>query len=812
MKGEKVVASNNQTHPLTDAAQEYSGDTPKVLRFLRDIDRLHDCIRTAETDVEFSSSGQLFYSVDTNVLEMFIKPREMGFGNSNRRGYTHIFRDDPPSVAWSVAQEVSEQIFFPHSTTSEAYSADAARTLLLLPGIDSEIFPMLARILNTDAGKAQEARALVSETPTKDHLQELSKLESESKYKYLRENLPEIWDLLFGPDGASKKAKRIEALAKAASIISVRSLSASHFNLFPPEMLDVIQRAGTVQASVERRSEIIVVVRRVLENVFRESPLKSRSPATERADAKRLDNDITAIAWLIHTNEALAAKSFRIAHITAAERILRACRHLFVDEAGVFLGSSPRVGSTSVANAYIRHPLQFWKSKVDSRIEGVSRDAGGISDIRTDWLSLLLPTRFIGVSSVTNSDMETLSKYLPRTSPQIRSFRDRWQTFSSLLIAKYATHLDAASTRIDEIFSDIDKQIKVTTDDLLVSSVQLGLKFLVGSNNDTSARMPPKIIFDSNVTAHIAVQSILNALSNRTEPDTGAVFRQAFDDLRSSKSHPYFFELSMATVYASEQQYRAASVLGMRSLDIARSLSDSEAAEFGITGREAYYLMAICTRILARSVEDFRRSELFLTLAKRALERDTAVNPDLGVTVARFLAEDAARAVGQFLFLQTREYDQVGEGVLSLVRAISKQLENHAYGSRELELAKGISLRLLVNELTIMIHDPKVVQRISQSREAAGEFLRGVESAECILKSQRDTGSKISFLHLTIVGVAGAILRATLGQSGYRENELASSGIASLLSDEGIEANSVTVYDRRRFLIMRELFLKYSED
>jgi hypothetical protein len=787
---------SSDSKPAT-GAQDRIQSPLAINQFINDLKRLHDRIRTVEVDRRFSKEGQVFYAIDTNILDLYISPKEMGCGSNSVPGYTRIFHDDPDELAWSIAQETSSTIFFPRLGPDNSDEWHASRPLLLLPGIDREVFRRLTEQLEGIAVTSAQTRALSSAPAAKAHLDRMRSLPSSEKYTYLEKNLPEVFDIIFGPDGATKKAARIKNLAENSKIISVRALDLKYASVFPPLFIDGLRETWSAEGT-KRRARISADVARALESVDRRA---SGRKSSRYAQGRRRDNDIEALNWLISANEYLADRGFRIAQVTGAETIIRAGKQLFVGVDGKYVGTNPTIGSRSVSELYLRHPLQFWQTRVDDPVDTGTDELQTFGDAGTFWLNLVLPSRMLSSNVAPTKSFGSGTRF----AAQLERFRDGWNHLSALLVAKYGSQSGISSREIEEIFRDIDGFIDKSVDEVFTSSAALGLALLVGSDVSSFPRNPPTVVFDSNQTADDAVRRIQDLLTSNASSPSKDSMKSAFSSLQSGSSHPYFFELGLATVYSSEQQYRAASICANRAVGIARSLPNDVSVRLGITGREAFYLLSICTRLLARSLEDYRQAELYAALARDALRQDRQVNPSLGVTEARFIVEDAARSVGKSLFRVFRLDDESDVSGVREVAQLWTALNSLTFGASEKHLISGLKLKMLINELSLFIHLRKHRSRVLESEGLRREFTLKVENAISALADGSRKVRKLSFLHICVLSVSRFLLSgdANFGIDMGLPAQL--STFERLLSKENIASNSVTAYDTDRFCHMRSL-------
>jgi len=789
----------------TDKLVQKDSQLDELTQFLADTAAFEAKAHGWEIDADFElNDGQVFYSIDTDIFDMYLKPFAEGpdrldpkTNRRSRQGYAQIFRDDPVEVSGVVAEALSEAIFFKNSEDYD--QGQFARHLLVLPGVESEVMSALDSILRRAMQKGRKAQEEVTEADAAEKIRTLSTLASEARYDELQKSLPKTFDLLFDRDSPKFIADRMRRLTAHGSVTFSEKLGDGFADRFPPRFIEILQDARDDEELKNRRKS--------LESRLRELDYKvdTQTDAHER--------DLKLLSELLTLNELLIPEGYKICHVTGAWRIHEALRSIkivselenpFFEEGRVLDKDEEHlIQGSMTANTYcIRYPLAFWRSKSfknNVRPEQYSPEEHAFIDDWTSWVDPIVSRKM----ARENQTITQLKGYARRamqvglSNGAVEGIKQRWTAFSALIVPSRASASKRFSKDFEGVFTDLNKAFSNAFEALFDSCAELGLAVSAGSSGATQSRLNPPIIFECNEQAQAAINQIEHALSGGNRSASSGSFTAAFEALRESnvEEDRYFFNVGIAVVFANERQFQSAKLYADRAVSCANNLSKEAIERSEVTGRESYFLNAILTRLTARSPSDYERAKVYLRLARNRLEQDRLRNPNLGISNFRFECEDIARELGLTLFRRFSPSKRpIERGFASSVMQRTKKLQGAEYETAELWLKEKMTVRLAINAITANIFCDDALKEMTTNDLHRFDFQKQIE----IVRSSQgfsDTASrKGSYLH-SITILAARCLTLTAKEDAVELTKIAD----KLLTDSMIRKHKVTAYDADRF-------------
>lgn len=723
-------------------------------------------IKGWQLDDDFRQDGGItIYSVDTDILALYI--------DRQNREYTKIFSKDKEEFKAAVAEGIVDSIFF--EKLGHKNRTGVPRSLVLLPGIDKELVRVIGAIVSKLATEAENAAKNAKHIDIEEEIRTIESIkDNQNKLQYFSEALPDHYAVFFGDNTLQQKIQRITRISREFRLTALARIDRTMTDRFPLQFVECIRRLPA-ELNDERRR-----VRAAIEQKVARS--SETSPESREAD-------VEALSWLIALNQHLKPEGIRIIHITGTESLLAGCQKLSIGRDGRLLDHG--TSGSSVTEAYLRHPLAFWRSPEFKRsfLEGVS---GFNIDDWTQWVNPLLPsTRPLKRRVIS----ETARKVQAENPRALHDFERKWENFSLAVISAQALALGRFNNDGASILRNISSLYQQLYEEFLESSALLGLAVTskIGGAGLPS-RLLPIVMFDANRDADTAIYRVIK----RLEGDKYS-YQAAFTELRKAGANNYFMYIAISVLFTREKQYKAAMTYASMAIQTAQELPRSQARKEQVSGREAYYLMAVLLRTQARKYADFVVAQRTLVTARYCLNSvDREINPEIDITDFRFNSEELAHKVSRFLFdkfvgkvdphVDLDEITKMGETILST-----------KISSRERRHSDIIYLRTYVNMFSIMIHHAPARRRITTNDKELERWRNWYQTADAIF-IKLHTAEK-TYLHKVVLIVARAVLfGCKIGEAHCMQNYT-----GKYLSNEEIRANSVLIYDDTRLKDLREV-------
>ena len=773
----------------------------RLLSLLEDTVEFEEKSHGWERDRAFEADGgQVFYAVDTNIFAFYLEPFLRGpdekFEDGKRRvqGYSQILRTDPPEVAGVIADAMSESIFFDRP---QGYKEPRARHLLLLDGVQGEVFELLnaamRRATNVQASAAKEA----SESNNRELLAELKGQDSDRKYQVVKEKLPHLFELFFSNSSTRDYLERLNRLGSQASVLHLGSASEIDVDKFPLRFLKLVTDSASDPKFQKRMGQI----RDLVEIEF---------PDVRSKKVAAFHNDLDALAQLLALNEVLVPNGFKICLLTGAWSMFQALDGLQADSQGQVqtekeLRKEGDKETLATSKFCLRRPLSFWGSRTfkNSIRKSHNQVRDDFIDRWPSWVDPIVPKNLTlkdGVSIAELKEHAVRAARLGLDEAIVSKFLNDWDQFCSLLIPARAEITNKFSVEFEEVFSDLGGAFSTSVETLFDSCAWVGLLVSSSAPQTFPSRLTPNIIFDCSEAAQKAVDAVERALypKGRTSSLTG--FSKAMIDLRETDTTGYFFNIGVAMMFANERQYEASRIYASRAINIAQAMSNEASDENQISGREAYFLLSSIVRLKARNVEDIDLASNLMRLAKNRLVQDRR-QQDIGVSSIRFDCEDVARETAKIMIRKhIRHQAPQAEEVKSLFARI-RTLFGADYEAKEKALRDKLQLRLSINALSIALIFNGERQNWLSEEDIRGELDFHLERAQSKSKVVRGGTDQGTYLHQTTILAA----KSAFGESGNQP--VTREEVEELFSKENIERHSVTSYDKHRFTELRDICL-----
>jgi hypothetical protein len=784
------------TRPEQDEINAFVG-------FIKETTDFEAKVHGYELDQEYEANdGQIIYSIDTDIVHLFLKPLEMGAnrndpdtGARQRTGYSQIFRSDPQELAGAIGDALSEAIFF--RNTGQIQAPVEARHLLIFPGVDQEIVREINRILETSSMAIKTAQGAASRLDHESILRELKEFEGEALYEEVHKRLPELYEMFFAPSNTASVAKRLRRLMNEGSLTAVTSLSMSYADRFPLKFIQLVQESLTSKEFETRRLAIAEMLARHIRD------------ANKPTDAQV--NDILTLSAIIALNERTAKFGFKTCHLTGSWRLHEGLKSFSVllqsgKEGEFFEKEKGHLSENSISadKYFLRWPVAFWQSH--SFRKNVHPDASEESDLDfiwnwTKWVDAIVPSGAARLDLTNNQLIDFANRALSvgMGIRELTELQQRWKRFSSLIIPSRAKALEEFSEEFSALFSGLDQAFRRTFDTLMDSCARVGVAF--GKIGGARSRMTPPILFECNSEAQFAIDAVEAALKRSAAEAQGLSFNDAFSSLMGDDqpSDKYFFNVGVAIIFANQGELESAKMFATRAATIAQNLSPAMVESTEITGREAYFLICVLTRLTARSPLDLEISSTYMRLARNRLEIDVRRNPKIGISAVRFDCEVVAHEVGVELFKGFRRNDidlslSFSKDILRRVQV----LHDARYEAYEAHLKPRLDVRLSINAISASLY----CRRLVEYPELEMTHLSGLAAEYAIVERNLPNlfggGEEGSYLHKVTIA-AYLLIWGVKANLPAPDPEL----IRELMSFKEIKRHIVTAYDHRRFIWLK---------
>ncbi|BAO43043.1 hypothetical protein [Thiolapillus brandeum] len=615
-------------------------DAQQLVAYVRAATKQLDYLRPRKEDKAFlEQDGKLLYAVDTDVIKLYTNPGEMSVTRKNREGYAQIFPDDDPYLATAIGAALARYVFFYLSENLP---------LLALPPLNEEmqhVYYGIARDASGELDRAQEQKAKLDEIfEQAEDDEELATL--------ILTRAPDIYKVLWD-QGASGELKQFGDLLEESRVA-------------PPCHLldeDLVKDVNLIQAlaPVDQSLQDMFDFRELREAWFdrlRETKSSSR-PIT------LLYDDAVAMARLEWVNDRLEGNKYRLLMITGDQSLFAAAQRY-------------SKGSRSFAEKFLRHPRTYLaEPEVLLTEQGqTSQETGAEGGMANhDDNRFVESLEMLGQSLKLNDSEEALEKsaqsVLDDTPDLLVKFKEKWSKYTSSLAARQIENMEYASEHLNNLHDlqqRLDEKIEETWDSFFKTTTKTGYGLLLYSTSDRRpVRNAPPLRFDSFKKARNFVDIVI------TEGRLPSGAQQSL----KVKEDPwdYTFYLVYALLYAYLGKWGFTKSLAAH----ATYLADKGKVK-AITGREAYFLLAVAVRHSSKKLGDLTDAREYLSMARRLVVEEGHHDRNKDV---RFESELLAIDLTAHLFMAFKG-DKQAKDIPSL-----KELQHSAIAQLE-ELKSGV--------------------------------------------------------------------------------------------------------------------------
>ncbi|RVT93461.1 hypothetical protein [Sphingomonas crocodyli] len=636
--------------------------------------RLRTEIAPFESDMTLTrDGGTVFYAVDTNIVLLFLDPKDRGPLRDGLGGFTHIFPSDSgeEGIAEALAAALTRYIIYRTNTFVRDDQA-ISLPLLLLDGHDAEVRHAYDRFIVRSEGDVEQARTQLN--LLKDELEWAVAAENVSeRVERIKSSARTLLERLYFDNSHGALARKMGSLLSGGRLARLSVVGERFAQAVGLERSQAIRQAflpaHDLMASVE-------------ENRLR-FEWDRRLRAYKKVQGKSVAIDAGALTRLEIVNSKLREHKIRICLITADSSMISACSSYV-----------PEGTDTDFSQLYLRHPRAFLAADEVLTPANLSaaKQIGG-NGIMINWLDTLL-------ADLTSDNGPSLDELGSRAAGDNRSLlKERVQQVVSIdnnaigtLVTDWSAHTQAiqaehaatsnlaqeelqrtiGQVNFDQLDAALDlvqlalsKESEKTWDDYYRAVVRTGFDLLHAQSEGPGRRrrrMAPAVNFQSFTHARDFVREVIAARGVMRFGPGEIEERLA---LIEAQGGSYAVLLAYAVLFADDGRWHVALLTAKRAMAVHQIYDRHKKAQDGdtfvpeavrnrVSGREACYCAAVAQRMMARSLGDFDKSHEYLKRARDALRaRDNHLSSPQD-TETRFRAEELACSTSRLLFQRYR--------------------------------------------------------------------------------------------------------------------------------------------------------------
>lgn len=432
--------------------------------------------------------------------------------------------------------------------------------------------------------------------------------------------------------------------------------------------------------------------------------------------------DAASIGNLYLINEKLKGTGWRAIFVTASRRLSEACYADFLQVYGL-----DREVAKNFSQQFVRHT---WAYTTEALLEPTSGRANfmnwldgllakeaspddfqekRLSDIvrnKKDYANILLNGDNLSSRLVITSAQET---WLDLTADAIARHRietlgigsEQAAALQQRILDKVRATRSGNSTfrGWDELLRDLQEDYDRARDRFYFNYSSIGKGFIFSGN--VLKRNPPDLYFQSLGNSRRILERLCSP-HNYPREDFEADFKNIADDCPDPASQPddrmfsHLRFLLLGAAFAAADRWGVALSHGQMAVAIVERRRDipikTKGPETNISGREAYFLCAVATRVSAQNRRDFYQAERYLLKSETALEQDRKLNDAQRATLVRHKCERLALQLSRYYYerfelnrIATRDEEYCDEFVRPIYEAARVMLSEIAGSSRNMK-------------------------------------------------------------------------------------------------------------------------------
>ncbi len=603
-----------------------------------------------EIDVSFrATGGSIYYAVDGSVLSKRYSNSE----STKNRSILNLFEGAGQPENGNLEEQISDVLleFIFHDLCSSRDQDD--RFHILLPGHVDEARSRFRELLE-QVGKS---RGTSAELSLREYFEKADRLSSnEERFAFLQECEDEIHDLIYRFEQPHHRFREYANLL-ANRLFTIRRAAVSK------PFLSIKNAKGVpVLTNIYKENS---------EDDFEGSAIWWETKLHDKIPDHFLEKDKYALSALDAINRSVRCKDVRVILITDNDEIIETADKYFPHK-----HTDKSKSKYSFADLYVRHP-KSWLAEEGFLFPGVRSEGEGDRQRALDWLQIflvdieggktgdLLECKELANEPALRASRKTKLSAVLEKNPQIHeNLYDSWRQHLKILEVAHITTSEQATRNLEDIFgSDVDEDFKFLSGfqeyvdrtiesswtELFLATAQAGYEFL--GVKERIAKAPQRRVPMLLMRQHDLGTEFVELLCGETELiESEEQVLSILHKLEESdrRVDDYVRAICCSLLFAVAERWSDANVVCRRAIEIAEGRKRDLTATDNISGREAYYLSAVLTRLSAKRSSDLVPAVKLVREATQAIlyERENNLLP-VGEAPLSGLRVDAERvAIG----------------------------------------------------------------------------------------------------------------------------------------------------------------------
>lgn len=575
---------------------KYIYDAANQLKYM--IPWAHDC-RNKQDNIK------VFYSIDADIIPLFTNP-------ILTQQYGRVFHSDDTKTTLSIARALGYYII------SELSIGQGA--LFVFPQTAIEIQRMYYAV----ALKAENEYRHVMKTKkieeVDEYLRKFKDFNNDVEVNKFIEKFEQILNIVADIEGSATAE-----LEKFSNLLVGRHIGTPDYFLSDKLALNKSPVKNLINCYTKiDNNKLQCLADTWFDRLIKNSPAKKQE--------SEINSDAEVLACLELLNEDLREKESYLVFITGSSSILNASYKYFPSDKN----------HISFGEMYIRHPRSFLSEPGLQLFKGdgsyATTDYMDQSEINLiEWLDVLL-TPLGDLKKLFELDANALNPIaadlLSNENSAFLDLETEWKAFTKVL--EINGWLKSRKTMLLKAFRDIQKRLetnrvqdilakkaKKAWDDFFNIALDGGHGLILSPSR---ASFPSRSVPVLRLTHFPSTQDYVNTIFKRSgKLKTKTLTKQEkrlLNKLREEDISGYSYHLAVGLFFFSVGQWRVANILAKR----ARAIAERQYNDKIILGNEALYLVAISSRLIAKSSRDLIHIKPQIKEAYKRLRR--AINDD----------------------------------------------------------------------------------------------------------------------------------------------------------------------------------------
>lgn len=637
-----------------------------------------------ELDVAFrAAGGSIYYAIDGSVLSKRYSSAE----SIRNRSILNLFEGAGQPENGNLEEQISDVLleFIFHNLCSSRIEDD--RFHILLPGHVDEARSRFRELLE----RVGKSRGTSIEASLREYFEKADRLSTnEERFAFLQEHEDEIHELIYRFEEPHHRFREYASLL-ANRLYTIRRAAVSK------PFLNIKNSKGLPALGSERKERG--------EDDFEGSALWWETNLHDKIPDHFLEKDKYALSALDAINRTVGGSDIRVILITDNDEIIETADKYFPHK-----HTDKSKSKLSFADLYVRHP-KSWLAEEGFLFPGGQSEEQEDRQRALDWLQIFLVDieggkagdllkckELANEESLRESRKTKLSAILAKNPHIHENLYASWRQHLKILEVAHITTSEQATRNLEDIFGGdvdedfkflsgfqdyVDRTIEFSWTELFLATAQAGYEFL--GVKERVAKAPRRRVPILLMRQHELGTQFVDILCGETELiDSEEQVLSILHRLEKSdrRVDNYVRAICCALLFAVAERWSDANVVCRRAIEIAEGRKQDLSASDNISGREAYYLSAVLTRLSSKRSSQLAPAVKLLHEAKQAMlyEQQNSLLPvgDAPLSGLRMDAERVAIDLAAAFFkLHEVGWDKViGANLLEDIKRVLKGAQN----------------------------------------------------------------------------------------------------------------------------------------